>query len=122
MSDDPFFAFDSYHLILAMIGAVIIFASWLPRFFSKDEPAAAPLMLILGAGFGLLLPEFRFLPDPREQICHPKLSDEIKNKTVGKNIKSCICILRPDVFDPLCRAWVPGLAWAAGTVARCSRG
>ena len=69
MSDDPFFAFDSYHLVLALIGAVIIFASWLPRLFSKDEPAAAPLMLILGAGFGLLLPEFRFLPDPRE---HPR--------------------------------------------------
>lgn len=42
------FEFSSYHLLLAALGAAIILAYWLPRFFSGREPAASGLLIGLG--------------------------------------------------------------------------
>lgn len=42
------FGFSSYHILLAALGAAIILAYWLPRFFSGREPAASALLIGLG--------------------------------------------------------------------------
>ncbi|EAQ05053.1 Na+/H+ antiporter, CPA1 family protein [Pseudooceanicola batsensis HTCC2597] len=79
MTDDAFFGFDTYHIILVMLGGVIILARWLPRLVSQREPAAAPLLILFGAAFVLILPEARPLPDPRE---HPRAWELISELTV----------------------------------------
>lgn len=61
-----FFTLHPYHIFLAVIGATIILARWLPRLVSPREPAAAPLMILFGAGATLFVPDFPALPDPRE--------------------------------------------------------
>ena len=65
MQQDSFFSFNSYHIALAVVGMIVILAQWLPRLVSKREPAAAPLMIVFGAGVTLLIPGFPTLPDPR---------------------------------------------------------
>lgn len=65
MNDAGFFELSPYHLLLGGIGAIIILAHWLPRFVSRREPAAAPLMILFGMLAGWALPELQFLPDPR---------------------------------------------------------
>ena len=53
--DKPFFAIDPYHLLLAGCGIVIVFAYWLPRYFSGREPAASGLLILGGlAVFGIM--------------------------------------------------------------------
>lgn len=42
------FELDSYHILLAVTGAIIITSYWLPRFLSGREPAAAPLLILTG--------------------------------------------------------------------------
>ena len=42
------FEFDSYHVLMAGAGAIIIASYWVPRFFSGREPAAAPLLILTG--------------------------------------------------------------------------
>ena len=66
MNPEPFYSFAPYHLTLAVVGAVVILSSWLPRLVSTREPAAAPLMILLGAAAALLVPDMALLPDPRE--------------------------------------------------------
>lgn len=66
MQQDPFFGFNSYHIALAVIGVIVILARWLPRLVSKREPAAAPLMILFGAGAALLIPGMPTMPDPRQ--------------------------------------------------------
>ncbi|OCW58464.1 cation:proton antiporter [Hoeflea olei] len=66
MQNEPFFGLNPYHVALAMIGAVVILARWLPRLVSRREPAAAPLMILFGAGATLLVPGLPLMPDPRE--------------------------------------------------------
>ena len=65
MQQDSFFSFNSYHIALAVVGMIVILAQWLPRLVSKREPAAAPLMIVFGAGATLLIPGLPTLPDPR---------------------------------------------------------
>lgn len=49
------YGFDPYHVLLAAAGAIIILSYWIPRFFSGREPAAAPLLILVGlAGFSWL--------------------------------------------------------------------
>lgn len=66
METDAFFELNPYHVLLAVVGLVVIFARWLPRLVSRDEPASAPLMIIFGAAAALLIPALPSLPDPRE--------------------------------------------------------
>jgi NhaP-type Na+/H+ or K+/H+ antiporter len=49
------FDFSQYHIMYALIGASIITAHWLPRFFSEREPATSALLIGAGAvTFGLM--------------------------------------------------------------------
>lgn len=49
------FSFDSWHVLLATLGAGIVAAFWLPRFVSGREPAASALLILAGLlGFGLV--------------------------------------------------------------------
>jgi hypothetical protein len=56
------FEFSSFHLLLVALGAAIIVAYWLPRFFSGREPAASALLI----GLGYLL--FGWMPGMPETI------------------------------------------------------
>ena len=56
MSDGSFFALNGYHFALGAVGAVVILAHWLPRFFSRREPAASGLLILLGMGVFALVP------------------------------------------------------------------
>ncbi len=68
--EDAFFAFDPYHVLIAMVGGLVILAYWVPRFVSNREPAASGLLIIFGAiGFSLV-PGMPAAIDPRE---NPKL-------------------------------------------------
>ena len=66
MQDEPFFSLNSYHMLLAAIGVIVIMARWLPRLVSTREPAAAPLMILFGAGASLFVPGLPSIPDPRQ--------------------------------------------------------
>lgn len=67
MQQEAFFNLNSYHVALAVVGAIVMLARWLPRLISKREPAAAPpLMILFGAGASLLIPGLPTLPDPRQ--------------------------------------------------------
>jgi NhaP-type Na+/H+ or K+/H+ antiporter len=65
MESEPFFAFNSYHVAHAGIGAAIILAYWLPRFFSGREPAASALLILSGAAAFSFLPGMPAAIDPR---------------------------------------------------------
>jgi sodium/hydrogen antiporter len=67
MRDEPFFEFSAYHVTLAIVGAIVILSLWLPRLFSRREPAAAPLMILFGAASALVMPDIFTLPDPRSE-------------------------------------------------------
>ncbi len=59
------YSFTPYHLLLASVGIVIILAHWAPRFVSTREPAAAPLLILLGMASYWLVPGLPEFPDPR---------------------------------------------------------
>jgi sodium/hydrogen antiporter len=49
------YGFSGYHIILAVIGAAIVLAHWLPRWVSGREPAASALLIGFGyIGFGFV--------------------------------------------------------------------
>jgi NhaP-type Na+/H+ or K+/H+ antiporter len=49
------YGLDPYHVLLAVLGAGIILAYWLPRFVSGREPAASALLILAGlAGFAFV--------------------------------------------------------------------
>ncbi|MBB3712897.1 NhaP-type Na+/H+ or K+/H+ antiporter [Limimaricola variabilis] len=77
MQEEAFFGFNRYHIALAVLGLVVIAARWLPRLVSRREPAAAPLMILFGAGVALLLPDLATLPDPREAPLPWELASEL---------------------------------------------
>jgi NhaP-type Na+/H+ or K+/H+ antiporter len=58
------FGIDSYHVLLATLGASIILAFWLPRFLSGREPATSALLILLGLGVFSLLPGMPAALDP----------------------------------------------------------
>ncbi|HEX8511983.1 MAG TPA: cation:proton antiporter [Allosphingosinicella sp.] len=66
MDSQPFFGLNPYHLSLAAIGAGILVAYWLPRFFSGREPAASALLILAGALSLPLIPGMPAAIDPRE--------------------------------------------------------
>ena len=101
MPDDPFFGLDAYHLTLAAVGLVVILASWVPRLVSRREPAAAPLLLIFGAGASLVLPGVGLLPDPRSA---PRAWELVSELTVIVALFGAG--LRIDSLGPW-RRWMP---------------
>jgi len=66
LQQEPFFTLDAYHIALAAVGLIVVLARWLPRLVSEREPAAAPLMILFGAGAAMLIPGLPDIPDPRE--------------------------------------------------------
>jgi len=62
------FDLDSYHVFLASVGACVIVAYWLPRFFSGREPAASALLIIAGAVVVLAFPA---MPRPFDPTTAP---------------------------------------------------
>ncbi|KLE33812.1 cation:proton antiporter [Aurantiacibacter luteus] len=58
------YEFDSYHILLAGAGAIIIASYWLPRFFSGREPAAAPVLILTGLLLFLFVPGMPAAIDP----------------------------------------------------------
>ncbi|WP_175392887.1 cation:proton antiporter domain-containing protein, partial [Leisingera sp. JC1] len=79
MDHAVFFEFAPYHVMLTMAGAVIILAHWLPRLVSPREPAAAPLLILLGMAAYWLMPDSPAVPDPR---LHPRPWEVISELTV----------------------------------------
>jgi NhaP-type Na+/H+ or K+/H+ antiporter len=55
---------ESYHVLLATVGASIILAFWFPRFLSGREPATSALLILLGLGAFALLPGMPTALDP----------------------------------------------------------
>ena len=64
-SHEPFFGLSPYHIAMALIGASIILAFWLPRFISGREPAASALLILAGMGAIALVPGMPEAIDPR---------------------------------------------------------
>ncbi len=79
MSDEPFYGFDSYHIAMAVFGAAILLAFWLPRFFSGREPAASALLIGIGAVAFSLVPGMPAIIDPTSS---PKLWEWISELAV----------------------------------------
>ena len=65
MDSEPFFGFAPYHVALAIIGASIILAFWIPRFFSGREPAASALLILAGTVSISIVPGMPEAIDPR---------------------------------------------------------
>lgn len=79
MNDAPFFGLSAYHIALAVLGAVVILAYWLPRFISRKEPAASGLLILFGMAAYALIPGLPEIPDPRQD---PHLWEVVAELTV----------------------------------------
>lgn len=66
MTDEPFFGLNVYHVAMVAIGAGLILAYWIPRFFSGREPAASGLLILAGMLTFSLIPGMPEALDPRE--------------------------------------------------------
>lgn len=64
-SAEPFFGLSPYHVVLTALGAGIILAFWIPRFFSGREPAASALLILAGTLAFAVLPGMPAAIDPR---------------------------------------------------------
>ena len=62
---EPFFGFAPYHVALVAVGAGIILAFWIPRFFSGREPASSALIIVGGVFIYTVLPGMPAAIDPR---------------------------------------------------------
>lgn len=77
MDEQPFFAFSTYHLGMALVGAGIVAAFWLPRFFSGREPAASALLILFGLSIHWILPGVSQALAPREAPLFWELASEL---------------------------------------------
>jgi len=64
-STEPFFGHSSYHVAFVAIGAGILLAFWIPRFFSGREPAASALLIVAGMVAFSFVPGMPEALDPR---------------------------------------------------------
>ncbi|QCO54647.1 sodium:proton antiporter [Pseudorhodobacter turbinis] len=101
MAEDTFFQFSDYHVILAVVGAIVILSRWFPRLVSSREPAAAPLMILFGALAVVLFPDVPFPPDPR---IAPKLWEVVAEITVIVALFGTG--MRVDSIGPF-KKWIP---------------
>ncbi|PJE38188.1 sodium:proton antiporter [Pseudooceanicola lipolyticus] len=77
MNDGSFFGFEGYHIALGAVGATIILAYWLPRFFSNREPAASGLLILIGMLAFAVVPGLPQIPDPRSNALPWELVAEL---------------------------------------------
>jgi len=54
--DDPLFGFESYHILLAAIGASLLLSYWLPRLVFRRPPAVSALLMAFGMLASALFP------------------------------------------------------------------
>lgn len=55
--EDVRFGFDSYHILLAALGASLLVAYWLPHLLVRRPPAATALLMLCGMVGSLLFPD-----------------------------------------------------------------
>lgn len=60
------FGFDSFHILMAATGAIIILSYWMPRFISGREPAASAALVFFGLATFSLVPGIPAAVDPLE--------------------------------------------------------
>lgn len=60
------FGFDSFHILMAATGAIIILSYWMPRFISGREPAASAALVFFGLVTFALVPGIPAAVDPLE--------------------------------------------------------
>jgi len=77
MADAGFFGLEPYHMAMAAVGAGIVLAFWIPRFFSGREPAASALLILAGAIAFAWLPGMPAAVDPRTQPRLWELTSEL---------------------------------------------
>jgi NhaP-type Na+/H+ or K+/H+ antiporter len=63
------FGFESYHILLAAVGAAIILSFWLPRFLSGREPATSALLILAGFSAFTLIPG---MPAALNPVANPR--------------------------------------------------
>ena len=64
------FGFESYHILLAVLGLSIILAFWLPRFLSGREPATSALLIFFGMTAFALVPG---MPEALDPVASPRI-------------------------------------------------
>lgn len=70
MDLSEFFGLDSYHILLALVGASILLAYWLPRFVFGWQPAVSALLTILGAVSFSFVPG---MPEAFDPLNNPRI-------------------------------------------------
>lgn len=119
------FELSPFHISVAAVGAAIIFAFWLPRLVSGREPAAAPLLLALGALAGLLVPGLADAVDPIAHAHGWEIASEIAVVIAlfGTGLRIDRLVSRREwvptarlllIAMPLCIAATAWLGWAFG--------
>ena len=77
MASTEFFGLEPYHIAITAIGAGIILAYWIPRFFSGREPAASALLILAGTIAFSWIPGMPAAVDPRTQPRLWELTSEL---------------------------------------------
>jgi NhaP-type Na+/H+ or K+/H+ antiporter len=77
MASKEFFGLEPYHIAMMAIGAGIILAYWIPRFFSGREPAASALLILAGTIAFSWIPGMPAAVDPRTQPRLWELTSEL---------------------------------------------
>jgi NhaP-type Na+/H+ or K+/H+ antiporter len=73
------FGFESYHILLAALGLIIILAFWLPRFLSGREPATSTLLILLGMTAFILVPG---MPTALDPVASPRIWEVVSEVCV----------------------------------------
>ena len=71
------FEFNSYHVLLGALGAVVLLSHWIPRYFSGREPASSALLMGGGAALSFLLPDMAVALSPLEANGFWELTSEM---------------------------------------------
>lgn len=73
------FGFESYHILLLVLGLSIIFSYWLPRFLSGREPATSALLILFGMAAFAVVPG---MPPALDPVSSPRLWEVVSELCV----------------------------------------
>lgn len=79
METNAFFGLDPYHVVFAALGTAIVLAYWVPRFFSRREPAASALLILIGAAAFTFIPG---MPQSIDPSASPKIWERLSEFAV----------------------------------------
>ncbi|QIK77983.1 sodium:proton antiporter [Sphingomonas piscis] len=79
MSSEPFFGLAPEHVAMATVGAGIVLAYWIPRYFSGREPASSALLIAIGMVAFAFVPGMPAVVDPRTS---PKVWERLSELAV----------------------------------------